>query len=65
MARDKDVPLPFDSTYSEIMYCKISKYMSSLNFGLALFCLFEATVTVPGFDLQPLPPPTRTVYTAH
>jgi hypothetical protein len=35
-------------------YWKISKEMSSLYFGLALFCLFEARV--PEFDTQPLPP---------
>ncbi len=52
---------------SEMRNCEISKDMSSLLFGLAVFCLFEARV--PEFDTQPLPlspPPTAvdcTVYT--
>ncbi len=45
-------------------YCEISKEMSSLYFGLAVFCLFEASV--PEFDTQPLLPKSCglcTVYT--
>ncbi len=43
-------------------YCLISKEMSSLYFGLAVFCLFEARV--PEFDKQPFLPATVEVYTA-
>jgi hypothetical protein len=35
-------------------YCEISKEMSLLPFGLAVFCLSEARV--PEFDRQPLLP---------
>jgi hypothetical protein len=47
-------------------YCEISKERSSLYFGLAVFCLFEARV--PEFKTQPPPPPTAVeyaVYTEH
>jgi hypothetical protein len=47
-------------------YCEISKEMSLLYFGLAVFCPFEARD--PEFDKQPLPPPiyclNRTLNTA-
>jgi hypothetical protein len=33
---------------AEMGYCEISKEMSSLNFGLTVFCQFEARV--PVFD---------------
>ncbi len=46
-------------TYTEMRYCEISKEMSSLYFGLAVFCLFQARV--PEFEKHP-PPPPRTVY---
>ncbi len=36
-------------------YCEISKEMSSLFFGLAVFCPFEARL--PEFDKRPLPYP--------
>ncbi len=38
----------------EMRYCEISQKMSSLYFGLAVFCQFEARS--PEFDTQPLPP---------
>jgi hypothetical protein len=44
-------------------YCEISKEMSSLYFGLAVFCLFEARV--PELDMQPPHPTPRTVYIVH
>jgi hypothetical protein len=44
-------------------YCKISKEMSSLYFGLVVFCQFES---VPKFDTQPPPPPVQcTLYSEH
>jgi hypothetical protein len=39
---------------AEMRYYEISKEMSSLYFGLAVFCLFEARV--PEFDIQTAPP---------
>ncbi len=39
---------------SEMWYNEISTEMSSLYFGLSVFCLFEARV--PEFDTLPLPP---------
>ncbi len=39
---------------SEMRHCEISKEMSSLYFGLAVFFLFEARI--PEFGTQPLPP---------
>jgi hypothetical protein len=48
---------------SEIRYCEISKEMSSLYFGLAVLCLFEARVLE--VDKQPLPPIKCTLYTEH
>jgi hypothetical protein len=47
---------------AEMRYCEISKEMSSLYFGLAIFCLFEARVSE--FDTQP-PPPPCTVHCTH
>ncbi len=49
----------------EMRYREISKEMSSLNFGLHVFCQFEARV--PEFDTQPLPRKSCgcTVYTQH
>jgi hypothetical protein len=44
-------------SYPEMKYCEI-KEMSSLYFGLAVFCLLEART--PEFDPQPLHPPPRT-----
>jgi hypothetical protein len=44
-------------------YCEISKEMSLLYFGLAVFCLFEARV--PEFDRQPLPPTSCGLYSVH
>ncbi len=43
--------------------CGISKEMSSLCFGQAVFSLFEAIVRE--FDTQPLPPVQCTLYTEH
>jgi hypothetical protein len=42
--------------------CEISKEMSSLYFGLAVFCLFDARV--PEFETQPSPPVQCTLNTA-
>ncbi len=45
-------------------YCQISKEMSSMYFGLAVFCLLEARA--PEFVMQPLPPPHSCgLYTIH
>jgi hypothetical protein len=44
-------------------YWEISNAMSSLYFGLALFCLFEARV--PEFNRQPLPPNSCGLYSVH
>ncbi len=46
---------------TEMRYCEISKEMSSLYFGLAVFCLFEARA--PEFDMQSLPSPLNSVHT--
>jgi hypothetical protein len=48
-------------SYPEMKYCEI-KEMSSLYFGLAVFCLLEARA--PEFDPQPLPPPAQ-LWTVH
>jgi hypothetical protein len=49
---------------AEMRYCEISKEMSSLYSGLALFCPFEARV--PEFDTQPIPSPVQcTMYIEH
>jgi hypothetical protein len=50
-------PLPPTVHDPEMRHCDISKEMSSLYFGLAIFCLFEARVSE--FDKQP-PPPLNT-----
>jgi hypothetical protein len=47
----------------EMRCCEISTEMSSLFFGLAVFCLFEASV--PEFDTQPLPPKSCGLYSVH
>jgi hypothetical protein len=39
---------------SEMRYCEISKEMSSLYFGLALFCVFETRVLE--FNMNSCPP---------
>ncbi len=44
-------------------YCEISKEMSSLYFGLAVFCLFEARILE--FDTQPLPLNSCGLYNVH
>jgi hypothetical protein len=49
-------------TLRDMRYCEISKQMSSLYFGLAVFCLFEARV--PEFDI-PRPTVEYTLYTEH
>jgi hypothetical protein len=41
----------FSNLWSGLRYCEIRKEMSSLYFGLAVFCLFEARI--PEFDTQP------------
>jgi hypothetical protein len=50
----------FLKTRAEMRYFDISKEMSSLYFGLALFCLFEARVLE--FDTLPLPPTSCRLY---
>jgi hypothetical protein len=37
----------FRRLLTEMKYCEISKEMSSLYFGLAVFCLFETSVSLP------------------
>jgi hypothetical protein len=40
-------------SYTEIMYCEISKAMSSLHCGPDVFCLFEARVLTAGHGTSP------------
>jgi hypothetical protein len=53
----------FSYAKSEMRYCEISKEMSSLYFGLAVFCLFEPRV--PEFYTQPLPPSSCGLKSVH
>jgi hypothetical protein len=46
---------------TEMRYCEISKEMSPLYFGLAVFCLLEARASE--YDMQSLPSPLYSVHT--
>ncbi len=48
--------------YSGMRFCEVTKEMSSLYFGLAVFCLFDDRVP----DLTHSPPPVQcALYTEH
>ncbi len=46
---------------SEMRYCEVSEEMSSLYFGLAVFCLFEGRV--PELTHNSCPPTKEALYT--